>query len=300
MNDRFGGMRVEVLGPWLAAPAAGESGACSSYVVSGDSGNGSAGGATVLLDCGPGAAAELQRRDLTRRLDAIVVSHMDADHVLGLAPLANLRLASGLISGPRGYPRIRLLVPEEDGADLLCALEAVFSRVEDRPGGVGSGGGGAPPDGLFSAAFDIVGYSEDDELDLKGMNVSFRRTRHHRPCFSPRIGNGGATVVYSADTGYEVGMVSHARDADLFLCEATLLERHPHWTETHGHLTGELAGKMAREAGVGRLVLTHLGPDQETNAANLQRARAEFGGAVELARTGSVFHIRGRLDGAEE
>lgn len=60
-------MEVEVLGPWMTAPAEGMAGACSSYVVSG-------GSTVLLLDCGPGTLQRLQQRDLTRRLDAIVIS----------------------------------------------------------------------------------------------------------------------------------------------------------------------------------------------------------------------------------
>lgn len=266
-----GNLEVEVLGPWLAAPAAGERGACSSYMVHG--------GARVLLDCGPGAAALLQERDLTRSLDAIVISHMDSDHVLGLVPLANLLRTSAMLSG-FGTPRkLPLYVPQEDGREVLASLERIWNpeaREEAAP---------------FSDVFDLVEYGEEDDMSLDGMDIRFRRTRHHRPCFSPRVSDGRSVFVYSADTGYAPEMVDHAKDADLFLCEATLLEEHPRWAEEHGHLTGERAGKLAARAGARRLVLTHLGPDSKTNAENRRRAEAVFGGEVELAKSGEVYRI---------
>lgn len=274
MSEQNKTMKVEILGPWLAAPATGSRGACSSYVVSG-------GGATVLLDCGPGSAMMLQERNLTQRLDAVVISHMDPDHVLGLVPLANLARSDALLSGRKRRRKLPLYVPREDGRDVLASLETVCTMASNRHADVGERG-----DSPFA---DIFEYGEDVEALLVEMHIRFRRTRHHRPCYSPRISDDRSVFVYSADTGYTPEMVEQARGADLFLCEATLLEVHPHWTEEHGHLTGELAGRIAAQAGVSRLVLTHLGPDPKINLENLRRARVEFDGAVELAKCGKVI-----------
>lgn len=277
-------MKVEVLGPWVVAPVAGTTGACSSYVVSGAS--------TVLLDCGPGTVPLLQQRDLTRRLDAIVISHMDPDHVLGLVELANLRMSARLLSHAHEPRGLRLFVPREDGVRTLAALESVWAngealltKPEDHIDRV------ATSRNRFAEAFHLVEYGEDDSVELEGLSITFQRTNHARACFSPRLTDGsGATIVYSADTGYAPEMIRHAKGADLFLCEATLLETHPYWTERHGHLTGELAGKLAAEAGVRRMILTHLGPNQKENLANLENARGEFDGTVDLAQAGSVFY----------
>jgi ribonuclease BN (tRNA processing enzyme) len=71
-------LRFEVLGFAGAAPL---EGGCSSYVVSG-------GDRSVLLDSGPGTLERLWRRGLMQRLDAVVISHKHADHVLDLLPFA--------------------------------------------------------------------------------------------------------------------------------------------------------------------------------------------------------------------
>lgn len=285
MVRESGRMKVEVLGPWVAAPAAGTTSACSSYVVSGAS--------TVLLDCGPGTVPLLQQRDLTRRLDAIVISHMDPDHVLGLVELANLRMSARLLSRAHEPRKLRLFVPREDGVETLAALEGVWEDGQaTRTAPVGDAEREAPSRNRFTEAFELVEYGGEDRVELDGLSITFQRTSHARPCFSPRLTDGsGATIVYSADTGYAPEIIRHAKGADLLLCEATLLETHPYWTEQHGHLTGALAGKLAAEAGVGRLILTHLGPDQEINLSNLENARGEFGGVVDLAQSGGVFHV---------
>lgn len=278
-------MKVEILGPWGPAPAAGEEGACSSYVVSG-------GGATVLLDCGPGTVSLLQERDLTRRLDAVVILHMDPGHMLDLVPFSTLGALNGLYQGTTEWERPRLYVPREGGLETLSALNAVWFRNGKMPGTVGDGSDGVDPYlKRFAEVFELEEYGEDDRVEVKGMSLTFQRTRHPVPCFAPRLTDGGVSVVYSSDSGYAPELAAHAAGADLFLCEATFLETHPYWTEEHGHMTGELAGRLAAEAEVGRLVLTHLSPDARQNEANLRRARGEFGGTVDLASARSVFHL---------
>lgn len=259
-------MRVEILGHVVGSSVVGT--ACSSYALS-------SGDETVLLDCGPGTLPLLQERDLVRRLGAIVISHMHNDHLLDLVPLAQQRKLCKVFGVPSGWKKPRLLVPEEGGAETLSALSAVWYGERD----------------MFVESFEVEEYGEDDRLVLGGLDVTFWRTRHSVPCFAPRVTDGRATVVYSADSGYAPELADHAEGADLFLCEATFLDPHPVWTRRHGHLTGEEAGRLASLAGVGRLVLIHLGPNPEENAANLRRAKSEFGGTVELARSGQIFRV---------
>jgi ribonuclease BN (tRNA processing enzyme) len=71
-------MRLTVLGRSPASPNPGE--ACAGYLVEG-------GGARLLVDIGPGVVSQLVRRHHPDELDAVVVSHMHADHVLDLVTL---------------------------------------------------------------------------------------------------------------------------------------------------------------------------------------------------------------------
>lgn len=284
MGQESGRMKVEVLGHWVGAPLG--AGACSSYLVSG-------GGATVLLDCGPGTIPLLQERGLTQRLDAIVISHMHQDHMLDLVPFAGLSAVTAVYPKMTEWKSIRLFVPSEGGVEILAALNAVWygGRVAPHADKASGKAAHASSLGRFADAFDLVEYGEEDRLELGGLSVTFQRTRHSPgPCFAPRLTDGYATVVYSADSGYLPELAVHAKGADLFLCEATFSEPHSHWTERHRHMTGELAGKLAAEAGARRLVLTHIGPDPEENASNFRQAEGKFGGQVDLAHTGSVFY----------
>src|SRR3954471_17724403 len=83
-------VRITVLGKSPAWQDA--DGACSGYLVE-------AGGLRVLLDCGPGVFAKLRRFVDYTRVDAVVISHLHADHVLDLVPFA-----SGLRYAPRQQP----------------------------------------------------------------------------------------------------------------------------------------------------------------------------------------------------
>jgi ribonuclease BN (tRNA processing enzyme) len=275
-------MKVEILGHWVGAPWA--AGACSSYVVSSDD-------ATILLDCGSGTLPLLLERGLTQRLDAIVISHMHGDHTMDLLPFAGLAEVGALYPGTPEWKKPRLFVPKEGGVETLVALNDVWyaNRESYKAKGGQEEADALPP--RFAGAFDLAQYGEEDRLELGDLIVTFQRTHHSAPCFAPRLTDGRATVVYSADAGYAPELAEHARGADLFLCEATFSEAHPYWTEKHGHMTGEEAGRLAAEAGVGRLVLTHLGPDPEVNASNLKDARDQFGGTVDLAQTGSAFYL---------
>jgi ribonuclease BN (tRNA processing enzyme) len=66
-------------------------------------------------------------------------------------------------------------------------------------------------------------------------------------------------LAYSGDTGPTPALVELARDADIFLCEATLNKPEG---EPHGHLTAEEAREIAAAAGARRLLLTHRATEE--------------------------------------
>nr|WP_272905667.1 MBL fold metallo-hydrolase [Sediminivirga luteola] len=96
---------------------------------------------------------------------------------------------------------------------------------------------------------------------------------------------GPVTVAFSGDTGRCDGVLEAARDADLFVCEATYLEAGRQATEGHGHLTGRMAGRLAADAGVKHLVLSHFSVD-EMRAVVGAHAAEEFSGRITVAARG--------------
>lgn len=253
-------LRFEVLGFAGAAPL---NGACPAYCVG-------AGDSLVLLDCGPGALERLWRRELLGRLDAIVVSHMHADHVLDLLPMAGDVVRSLL-----GGRRPRLWVPQADGLEVLEALDAAFAR-------------GSSTSSRFDAAFEVGVYRPEDRLQIGELACTFAPTAHPRPCSAIRVTDGDAAIVYGADGSPSEALATLATGADLLVLEATFADDAEAAAE-HGHMTARQAGELAARAGAARLLLTHLLPDAGDDYIRL--AARSFSGSIELAREGLVYRL---------
>jgi ribonuclease BN (tRNA processing enzyme) len=253
-------LRLAVTGFAGAAPLAG---ACPSYLVSD-------GEATLLLDCGPGTLERLWRLDALASLDAIVISHMHADHVLDL-----LMMAGELTRRELGGRRPALYVPALDGPQLLAALHAIFSRDPQAPN-------------RFEEAFEVQEYDAGSRLAVGGLELTFAPSAHPQPCYAARVTDGTASLVYGADGAPADAVEELARDADLVILEATFADDEPS-AAASGHSTAEQAGELAARAGARRLLLTHLPPGAGEQVAALAARR--FGGEIRLAREGLVYDL---------
>jgi ribonuclease BN (tRNA processing enzyme) len=264
-------MRLTVLGKSPSWQDAG--GACSGYLVEDDD-------HAVLVDCGNGVFSKLRRyRDYTR-VDAVVISHLHADHFLDLIPYAY-----ALTYAPRQQPvpvdrwpgtadpaRPRLLAPR--GAREL------FRRV------VGAWGN----EDLIERAFRLEEYGQEDTLEVGPISVEFHTVPHFMETFAMCISssNGSGRLVFGADCRPTDELVDFSREADVLLIEATLPR--PERSGERGHLTPREAGEHGRAAGVKRLVLTHISDELDALWARDEAADA-FGGPVEVAREGAVYRL---------
>jgi ribonuclease Z len=105
---------------------------------------------------------------------------------------------------------------------------------------------------------------------------------------SPRRGR---TLVYSGDTRPSLSVVEAARGADLLIHEATFGSDELERAKETGHSTAAEAARIAIEAGVQRLVLTHISPRYTRDAPELlAEARAVFPETV-IARDGMVVDV---------
>jgi ribonuclease BN (tRNA processing enzyme) len=119
------------------------------------------------------------------------------------------------------------------------------------------------------------------EVTIGDQALGFSRTAHPVDTLAVRFDAGGRSLAYSADTGPEWAVDGWLDGVDLLVAEATLPESHAD-RAPHLHLTGRLAGELARAAGVGRLLLTHLTPGIDRQAQRADAAAA-FAGPVDLA-----------------
>jgi ribonuclease BN (tRNA processing enzyme) len=264
-------MRVTVLGKSPSYTDAG--GACSGYLVEED-------GTTVLLDCGNGVFGKLRRFVDYCAVDAVVISHLHADHFLDLVPYAY-----GLIYAPRQQP---VPVDRGPGTDTPArpTLHAprgaaeVFSRVTGAWG----------PEDLIMQAFDLREYAPEDVVEIGPMTVRFHPVPHFVATNAVQFAssNGGGRLTYGADHSPTDELVEFARDTDLLLIEATLPR--PERDGVRGHITPAEAGEHARRANAGRAVLVHIS-DELDHLWAASCASEAFGAPIPVAAEGDVYEV---------
>jgi ribonuclease BN (tRNA processing enzyme) len=263
-------VRLTVLGKSPAWQDAG--GACSGYLVE-------HGSTCVLLDCGNGVFSKLRRfRDYTQ-VDAVVISHLHADHVFDLVPFA-----SALVYAPRQQP---VPVDRWPGTSRPArpALHAPKgSREKFR---MLCAGGGMPEDHL-EQAFALEEYAPDDVLNVGELEIRFFPVPHYLPTFAVEVRCARGRLTYGADCAPTPELVDFARETDLLLLEATLPR--PERTGIRGHLTPAEAGDHGRRAGARRLVLTHISDELDELWARGEATRT-YGAPVEVAREGARYLV---------
>lgn len=237
------GLSITVLG--CDGSFAGPNGACSGYLVS-------AGDEHVWLDCGPGTLANLQTHIDPADLTAIVVTHAHPDHWVEL-PVAYNAL---------GFYFDRTHVPVFGTAEVHERLEFVKG-------------------GSVAGIYDWTTITDKSTFEIGGLRFTCSVTDHPVETLAMRVEGGGASYVYSADTGPLWALKALGSGLDLALCEATLRAEE---AGEYAHLTPAQAGESAREAGAVRLMLTHLPPGADASIAR-EQAAATFGADVEIATT---------------
>lgn len=247
-------------------------GACSSYLVTD-------GDTTVMLDCGNGAFGKLRKYCDYVDVDAVVISHLHADHFADLIPFGfALRFA------PRQQPvpidpwpgtddpaRPKLYGPP-GSHQFLEDLDATWRLGQH-----------------FERAFETHEYDPAEILEVGPLAINFREVPHYIPTFAMDVtGPDGGRVTYGADCCPNDALVDFARDTDLLVAESTLPR--PERTGVRGHMTPREAGEHAQRAGARELVLTHISDELDPEWA-LAEARAAFEGSVQVAFEGLEIEI---------
>jgi ribonuclease BN (tRNA processing enzyme) len=248
-------VQLTVLG--CAGTFPGPSSPCSGYLVEHD-------GFRLVVDLGAGALGNLQRHLDVRDVDAVYISHLHADHCIDLVAYFYARRyhPSGML------PRLPVYGP----AGTRFRINAAFEE---------------PPVDGFDEVYDFCERGEG-LIQIGPFAVTSRIVRHPIECHGLRIEAGGKVLTYSGDSASCPELVELARNADLFLCEAS-------WpsvpTPPEGiHLTGREAGEHAAAARVRKLLLTHLMPFHDPNAM-LAEAKETYDGELELAHVGAVYQL---------
>ncbi|MGW0997858.1 MBL fold metallo-hydrolase [Streptomyces sp. NPDC002520] len=248
-------LSLTVLG--TASPHPGPDRPCSGYLLSG-------GGAEVWVDAGPGTFAALQRYTDPSRLTAIWISHLHADHSADLLAAAYAFAFGGMTP----------TVPVPVYAPQDCARRL-------------AGFLGRPDLDFLKEIFDFRALYDGHDVRHWNLRLTARAVAHDTEAYGLRAECQGSVLAYSGDSGPCTALTELAVNADLFVCEADT-DRH------HGgeqvHLTPEDAGRIAQEARVRELLVTHVGPTLTRESATA-RAAAVSGRPTHAAVEGDIRRI---------
>lgn len=219
----------------------------------------------LLLDCGSGAVHGFQRWGVAwRELTHVAISHFHTDHFGDLAPLL-WALKHGL---PEGREEVLTIVGPRGLRGVLEGLAAAHGEFVLDPG----------------FPLEIVELESGDTwVDREAeLRISTHSTRHTPESLAYRLAAPGTSVGYTGDTGHLPALGAFFQEVSLLISECALADG----SEFQLHLTPSTAAALARDAGPGTLVLTHLYP--EVDRAGLPDRIRELGyaGPVHVARDG--------------
>ena len=217
----------------------------------------------ILLDSGEGVSRLLKLPNDLENL-IIIISHLHKDHYSGLAGIAY----ASYVYKNLGYinDKIKVYIP---GGDLPKNKESYYrddgwgekvyvqKKLQDFEYLMDYGNENHLE---FLKYKDPFGYNKIDTINHGNIKITFCKNPHDLNTYSTKIEAGDFKIVYSADTGYEHNTLTNfSKDADLLICESTFLKGQTRLG--NNHLYAYEAGKIAKQANVKKLLLTHFWPE---------------------------------------
>ncbi|WP_322919795.1 MBL fold metallo-hydrolase [Nocardioides renjunii] len=220
----------------------------------------------ILLDLGNGALGALHRHVDPLTVDAVLLSHLHADHCLDLCGYYVMRKYHP--TGPQ--PRIPVWGPAGTAERMARAYDL-------------------PVDPGMTEEFDFREHADDaGPVTIGPFRVEPHRVVHPVAAYALSVTAGGRTLVYSGDTGPCPALDEAAAGAHLLLAEASFRTAEDNPPDLH--MTGADCGRTASKAGVERLVLTHVPPWHDRADAEAE-ARTEWAGPLDVARAGATYDV---------
>ena len=240
-------------------------------------------GSSLLIDCGEGTQIAVKEKGWSfKPIDVICFTHYHGDHISGLPGLlltmGNAERTEPLtLIGPKGLERVvnalRVIAPElpfELKFMEIQGAEAFFSLNGYRIS-------------AYRVNHNVLCYGYTIEIDRAGKFDVERAKANEIPMkywnrlqkgetleedgkiYTPEMVLGaprkGLKVAYCTDTRPVKSIVEHAAGADLFICEGMYGEPGKEQKAMeHKHMTFTEAAKLAKQADVKELWLTHYSP----------------------------------------
>jgi ribonuclease BN (tRNA processing enzyme) len=223
----------------------------------------------LLFDCGPGTGMNLMRAGITPvAISQIFLTHLHMDHCLELPSV----VFGSYLMGKKD--KVHIFGPP--GTTDFCKL--TFERV-------------------YAYVPEIVRIVRKEELEITPNEVYqglVCRTDNYRVLSTPvehgfttiafRIESKEGTVVISGDTRPSNSVIELAKGADLLIHECSVPDDMAKFAQDSHHSTASEVGNVADQAGVKRVLLTHLFPQTKGRESDIVHSvRSRFHGEVILS-----------------
>lgn len=205
-------------------------------------------GKHVVTDLGCGSLTRVFASININEIDALVLSHLHADH-MGDALTLRYALDAAKKLGKRNNP-LPVYMPSEPAAEASLLAS--------------------------NKMMDIHYINDGDTCEICGMNVSFALMPHTVKSYAMSFCADGKKFVYSGDAAYNEKLIEFAKNADLLLIEAAFLSKYK--PENPVHVTAAEAAMIGKASDAKRLLLTHIFPEYDENDL-LNEALPHFPGA---------------------
>ena len=227
-----------------------------------------AGRETLVFDLGSGAVRGMLRADLDPfAVDRIYFTHFHPDHTVDAVPL--------LFSINYGSQEKRARPLHVSGPEPFVRFWGSLMKVW-----------GEWMAGDYATLVSELPHKCPSPIELSGCRLSWAPAEHRHESIAYRLDAEGGAFVYTGDTEYGESVVALAQGADTLLIECAF----PDDTPVPGHLTPSGVARIANEAGVKRVVLTHIYP--ATDLLDLVSAVGHgFDGEVIVAEDGLALEV---------
>lgn len=201
----------------------------------------------VIIDFGPGTMHQLLKAKIDyKTIDFVFLTHFHADHV------SELRSYLQALDWTPNFNRTK---------DLILIGPAGFKNYFKKM--INS----KPRPNTYKIKIKEI----KDNLAIGGLRVGCVKTVHNKESVGYKFTEKTKSIVITGDCDYDLNLIKFSKNSNLLLTECSF----PNGMKVEGHLISKECGEIAKQANVGKLVLTHLYPTS-SEAVRLKEAKKIF------------------------